>query len=110
MNLKYKIWQRWNRSKLSALYYNLIYGVQNIVIWFPVIFFDRQWDSYYFYKILYKKILLMEKHHMHYNPFVSKPTTCKKLKTCRLLLKRLCDNEYLDNALRPVKDKYGIFN
>jgi len=35
-------------------------SVNNLIIWFPIIFKDRQWDDFYFFEIMRKKLFLME--------------------------------------------------
>lgn len=94
-------------QKLRSAYYKTIYGIQNIFIWLPVIWRDRDWDGHYVYEILYKKIADMEKHHQKYNPFVNKEKTLKRLRIARLLLKRITEHEYFENSLLPVERKYG---
>ena len=36
-------------------------SIKNLIVWFPVIWKDRQWDQSYLYLIMIKKLELMEK-------------------------------------------------
>ena len=81
-------------------------GIKNLITWFPIIWADRQWDYRFFYEILYKKVLLLERHHIKYNPFTSKERTLKKMKICKLLCERLLNNNYIDNAMILHKNEW----
>ena len=50
--------------KFEGRYYhkNFINGIKNLWRWFPVIWSDRDWDQYYIYEILAKKIEFQSKH------------------------------------------------
>ena len=40
---------------------DLIFGIKNIVYWFPVIWKDRHWDEWYIIKILNHKLKITHK-------------------------------------------------
>ena len=82
---------------------NIKYGIENLVIWFPTIWKDRNWDYYYFFKILEKKLELFEQTHtnaiyLHWEP------VAKNLKIAKNLCKRLSDEyDYYELANQDYK-------
>ena len=64
-------------------------GIKNLIAWFPIIWNDRQWDFEYFYILMHRKLILMEKYHEKYNPFESKEETVSEIRMCRTLCKKL---------------------
>lgn len=50
-------WWRWRiRPKIRGYYFNVYYGIRNLIRWLPIIWCDRDWDHVYLLKILEKKI------------------------------------------------------
>ncbi len=87
--------------------YDIPYGIESILRWFPVIWKDRNWDACFVFLILRKKIALMEVHHKKYGHFVDSDKTVKELRVCRKLLDRLVKDEYEERALAPHNKKWG---
>jgi hypothetical protein len=85
-------------NKIRHLYYSFIYGIENIIKWFPVIWQDRDWSQNYIYRILYYKFRNMEYHHKKYSDSVNSPEVAKELMVAKNLCKRLADGNYLENA------------
>lgn len=83
-------------------------GIWNIIRWFPVIWKDRDWDDYYIFALLYHKFSNMEKYFRSDNTYsVGALDVADKIKVAKLLCKRIIDDNYVDNALIPVEQKYG---
>jgi hypothetical protein len=93
--------------KLRYFLLDIKYGIENIFIWFPIIWRDRDWDHYYLLKIMNKKFERMEKLHREYSYAVCSDRTAKELKIAKLLTKRLMESKYYCNAIAPVEQKYG---
>lgn len=74
--------------------HSLIQGIKNIITYLPVIWNDRQWDYNYLFKLMHRKLELMEKHYDKGAMFIPSPKVTRRIKTCRLLLKRLADEDY----------------
>lgn len=72
-------------------------SVKNLIIWFPVIWKDRQWDSAYIEDILLKKIILMRKYHEKGLFFVGVENEIKWMKKCEYLLTMLIESKYWDD-------------
>ena len=92
---------------MKKLFLKIKNGIQNIFIWLPIIWNDRQWDHFYLYEMLLKKLTLMEKYHTNSNNFVGQNKIAKQIKLCRLLCQRIVDDRYIINATKPVENKYG---
>ena len=44
------------RYQSRFIFINLIYGIRNLIKWFPIIWKNREWDHYYIYEILKFKL------------------------------------------------------
>ena len=99
-------WDR-NYTKIRIMYRDFTIGIKNLIIWFPIIFADRNWDQAYLYRILTKKFELMEDLHKNHGHLMKSDKTAKQLMIVKNLTKRLADNNYLSNALVDYHKKYG---
>ncbi|MEG0693286.1 MAG: hypothetical protein RR444_09440, partial [Oscillospiraceae bacterium] len=97
------------KRSFKGIIYDTIYGIQNIFIWFPTIWKDRNWDYGYIYRLFYKKLCLMEKSHKKFSPVVEeeRDKIISEIVTAKNICKRIIDDEYLMTALYPVEQKYG---
>lgn len=86
---------------------NIKYGIENLIKWFPVIWQDRDWDHYYLYVILHHKLKRMEHLHIHYSHLMSGSQTAKEIKRCIILLERLMEDKYHENASIEYNKKWG---
>ncbi len=100
---KFKDWQErcWYKFKHWRYKYNLNWsgikqGIRNLVIWFPVIWFDRWWDHSFLYSILRFKLSLMEKGFRTYGISTRSEQDADNIKKCKLLLDRLTNDAYID--------------
>ena len=82
-------------------------GILNLVIWFPVIWKDRNWDYLYIFTILHKKLSLMERFIREDGIHVKHKQDADKIKTCILLLDRLMEDEYFENVFSNHDKKWG---
>ena len=88
--------------------YNIKYGIENLIRWFPVIWKDRDWDQYYIYVILRQKLKYMEKlHDSDKSHLMSAEQTAKEIKICFDLLDRLVKDEYDESAFKRYYEKWG---
>jgi len=67
------------RHRVSRQYYNLKYGIKNLVKWFPIIWKDRNWDYEYIFPILRKKLVLLEKGIRKYTTAVDRADVIKEV-------------------------------
>lgn len=83
-------------------------GICNLIKWFPVIWQDRDWDYYYIYAILHKKLDNMEKFFNSDEAWTSKSEgVAEQLKEVKVLCENLINGNYLSEALKPFDEKYG---
>lgn len=104
--MKYKIlWfikRRWD-----DIYYSVRNGIPSLVKWFPVIWMDRQWDFYFIYRILLKKLVMTEKHIRKYSHHLYRERDADQIRLCILLLKRLLKDDYHENVFMYHDKKWG---
>jgi hypothetical protein len=82
-------------------------GIKNLIIWFPVIWLDRNWDNLYIYQILRHKLHLTEqliRNHGHHFYHIE---DANKIKICVTLLDRLIEDEYHENVFKNHYKKWG---
>ena len=94
-------------DKIFRFFRNIKDGICNLFIWTSIIWQDRDWDQYYLYKILQFKLTLMAKHQKDYAHHTCADKIAKQIQLCANLSKRLMDDTYLDNALKPHEKKWG---
>jgi len=88
--------------------YNIKYGIANLIYWFPVIWKDRDWDQYYIYVILKRKLEFMEALHLSdESHLMCAEETSKEIKRCITLLDRLVKDEYDENSFKKYYEKWG---
>lgn len=79
---------------------SFISNIKNIFKWFPVIWNDRQWDYSYLYKILHKKISLMQEFYETESILVEEENKkiIKELKFVKNTIERLINDEYFSET------------
>jgi len=94
-------------EKIKDVKRNLIYGVKNLWVWFPVIWNDRNWDHQFIYKVFRYKLHLTEQlirnngHHLYHIK------DADKIKICVNLLDRLMKDEYHEMTFKNHDKKWG---
>lgn len=86
---------------------NIKYGIRNIIVWFPVIWHDRQWDHYYFHLLLKKKLELMRDFTLEYGCHLGSEKEAEKMDICVKLLNRIIKDEYIFNVYKNHDKKWG---
>jgi hypothetical protein len=79
---------------LSTLWWNLVYGVENLIRWFPIIWRDRDWDQNYLLRMMefkFKRMALLHETHGH---LVRAPKTARQLRIAATLCRRLYEEPY----------------
>jgi len=75
----------WFRHEGRYLHKTVIKGVKNLWHWFPTIWKDRDWDDYYIWILLEKKLIKQAKYigkrgiHLNANRDAERMTTCVRL-------------------------------
>jgi hypothetical protein len=83
-------------------------GASNSIKWFPVIVTDRQWDYNFLYKVLHKKLSLMEEFYRSDQTHIADwETVADEIKDVKEALNRLIKSEYLTEETVQYDEKYG---
>ena len=102
MPLVYKISRFFNYIR-----YDVPRGLKNLIRWFPVIWQDRDWDHWFLYSIMKKKLEQMEHLQENHGMSINSKKYAKQIRVCRILLDRLMKDDYMENALFWHTKKYG---
>lgn len=102
-----KIETLYYKIKRASPYHNIKYGIQNLITWFPVIWKDRDWDFFFIWIILHKKLDLMEKNIRSNGHHVNHERDADQIKLCVNLIKRLMDDNYHENVFLHHDKKWG---
>jgi hypothetical protein len=88
--------------KFEGRYYHkdLYRGIKNLIQWFPVIWKDRDWDSYYIFQILEHKLTLQAKGIAKRDIYLNAQRDAEVMMTCVRLMEKVRDgyyeSEYMD--------------
>ena len=82
-------------------------GIINLIIWFPIIWKDRDWDHQFLYEIIRFKLKRMAKFHRKYGISVDADKYAKQMELCVNLLNRIINDEYLSMVLKKHEEKWG---
>ena len=78
--------------------YDLGYGLQNLLKWFPLIWRDRDWDHCYVLAILEKKFQQMSDLQEQHGSGVHSKRHARQLKIASHLCRRMQNEPYFENA------------
>jgi hypothetical protein len=93
---------------VETLIDNVKTGVRNCYLWIKTIWIDKQWDYYFFLKIMRLKLSLMEKHFRYHGMSTESVNDADNIKRCIVLLDRILDDNYSDEAFTVYNKKYKI--
>jgi len=94
-------------ENIRDFFRNIKYGIENLIIWFPVIWKDRNWDQVYIYEIFKYKLEQTEKLLRKYGHHVNADHDADNIKICVTLLDRLIKDIYYDQAFNKYHEKWG---
>ena len=97
------------KRRIKYPIYDLYYGIENLFKWGKVIYEDRDWDYIFLLILIHKKLDNMQKFFTD-DSWVRKDDKAilQRIKTTKLLLQRIIDDNYLENALIDYEKKYKI--
>lgn len=81
---------------LSSMFWSVVYGVQNIIRWTPIIWFDDWIDFSCLAKIMEYKMRRDSKLFAEHGTLVNSDRTARELLICAELLKRLNEDSFDD--------------
>lgn len=87
--------------------YNTMQGIKNIITWFPIIWYDKQWDYSNLFDIMLKKLELMEDFYNSDDSMrADNKETALDINTARLALKYIADDKHNEDAFKEWIDIY----
>jgi hypothetical protein len=94
--------------KFEGRYYHrdLYWGIKNLIIWFHIIWKDRDWDSNFIYKILQHKLKLQAKGIAKRDIHVDAKRDAEIMMTCVRLIDKINDEYYQYEYSNYHKSKY----
>lgn len=95
---------------VDTLVENVKTGVKNCYLWIKTIWVDKQWDDYFFLKIIRLKLTLMEKYFRYRGMSTESVNDADKMKRCIVLLDRILNDNYSEDAFAEYNRKYNINN
>ena len=93
---------------VETLVDNVITGVKNCYLWIKTIWIDKQWDDYYFLKLMRLKLSLMEKYFRHHGMSTEAVKDADNIERCIVLLDRILADDYSEDAFTEYNRKYKI--
>jgi hypothetical protein len=106
----------WWKFRAKYFHKDLYRGIKNLITWLPVVWKDRDWDSYYIFKILEHKLKLQSKGISRRDIHLNAKRDSEIMMTCVRLMERLREEyyrmEYTDYHeskywFEEIKDKPG---
>ena len=82
-------------------------GVKNLIKWFPVIWNDRQWDHFFVFYILKKKLELMSKAFRTNAYSADADKDADRMDYCINVIDRILKSEYNEIAFKDLYEKWG---
>jgi hypothetical protein len=99
-----RIYLWWNHD---GRYYHKYFkqGVKNILYWFPVIWKDRDWDSYYIFEILQHKLVAQANYIGKRDFHTRAQLDAKRMRLCVKLIKKVQEEDYTMEYMDYHKDR-----
>ena len=79
---------------IFSFFRNITTVIKNLITWFPVILKDRNWDHFYIYAILEKKLFEQRKYIVTHNRFTSVDSVNKYITICLNLINIIKNDLY----------------
>lgn len=87
---------------------DFIKGIKNLYRWFPIIWKDRDWDSYFIFEILISKLKNTAKYNDSINYYTNAKRDSQRMMTCVRLIERVQEDYYSTEWLDYETAKYEI--
>lgn len=72
--------------------------IRTIIKWIPILWYDEDWDFYYVYNVLQKKLEFVQKDMLN-SSIENRELYANKIKTAIRLIEMVKDEKYLDEVL-----------
>jgi hypothetical protein len=94
-------------DKIIDFWYDTKRGIKNLIMWFPAIWKDRQWDHQYIYMILRQKLHFQEQYIREHGIHVHNVRDADEIKICVDCLDRLIEDDYHSEAFKKHNKRWG---
>jgi hypothetical protein len=94
-------------DRIDTLWNGFKRGIKNLIIWFPTIWRDRQWDHQFIYMMLRAKLNFQEKFIRKHGIHVNNIEDANQIKECVDILDRLIDDDYHIAAFKEHDERWG---
>lgn len=88
--------------------YDIPRGIKNLVIWFPTVWCDRQWDHQFIYIMLRQKLHFTEQFIRNHGVHVNNVEDADEIKTCVDILDRLIADVHHEEAFKRHHKIFGV--
>jgi len=88
-------------------FYDLKYGVTNLISYFNIIWNDRDWDSIYWLELNQKKLIRMENLIRNHGNHLYHERDADSIHKAIMAIDRLLEDNYFNNALVTHNKKWG---
>lgn len=103
---KFYYLKRWYSRVISEKYYNIKYGISNLIHWLPVVWEDRGWDFSYMFCVWEKKFdLMIKSFERGRNHVCGCDKQIKRMKICKEICRRLKDDWFYHENTFMFHDK-----
>jgi len=92
---------------MKHFFKNIKYGIKNLITWFPIIWKDRSWDSYYIHLILHKKLSIMSYDIEHHGHHKYRMRDVNNINKCIYILNRIIKDDYHALVFKNHEKKWG---
>lgn len=96
------------RIRCTRVWYDLKYGVLNLIKWFPVIWNDRNWDYSYANEILIRKLEMMRDHFMEEKYVLNSRFYGLRINTVINILNKVQSEDYTTEYLEYYNQDFNI--
>lgn len=86
-------WLRYNR--LVRWYHHFIYGIKNLIAWFPIIWNDRPWDGDFLLKVMEFQLSMMIEDSKSWSHVGSEHAT-RQMMICRGAIRRILKDDFFE--------------
>lgn len=86
-------------KKIKYLYYDIKYGIENLIRWIPIVWKFREWDACYIYQMIYKHLSYVETCLREYGNGVNSINDANRIKVAKNLALRLWNDDYYNDDL-----------
>ena len=98
-------------NKITYFFKQQFQSIRNLIVWFPIIWKNREWDDYYFFVILDKKLREMGRFYRSKKAnHLYAYKDADNIHYCVERTQRILANNYLTEALRPFHEKYPDYS